>query len=86
LPGHAGGEGRPSRGRGSVLGDDVDVRLLFGSEVVGGGPLYVAIVTRQVAGGRAHGVSMFLSSSSMKAPFAVTIDDLVVSPASRTAS
>lgn len=32
------------------------------------------------------GVSMFLSSSSMKAPFAVTIDDFVVSPASRTAS
>ncbi len=49
-------------------------------------PLYVAIVTRQVAGGSAHGVSMFLSSPSMKAPFAVTIDDFVVSPASRTAS
>jgi len=38
---------------GSVFTDDADLHALFGTEVIGGAPLYVAFLTRRIPGGPA---------------------------------
>lgn len=37
-----------------VLTDDADLHLVFGTEVIGGAPLYVAVLTRRSSGGPAY--------------------------------